>query len=53
MNFFNFRKNAEVAVIDFGSSKIVVFVGKKTPGRLFDCCARRKQIRGILRRRVA
>lgn len=31
MNFFNFRKNAEVAVIDFGSSKIVVFVGKKTP----------------------
>ena len=31
MNFFNFRKNAEVAVIDFGSSKIVVFVGNKTP----------------------
>ena len=30
MNFFNFRKNAEVAVVDFGSSKIVVFVGKKT-----------------------
>lgn len=31
MNFFNFRKNTEVAVVDFGSSKIVVFVGKKTP----------------------
>lgn len=53
MNFFNFRKNAEVAVIDFGSSKIVVFVGKKTPDGFLIVARGESKYAWILRRRVA